>query len=106
MLSPTNATSGTLRMVGDPSLSAMLTPCCHNGIGYCVLTPPLLPNPVSQFHTVSDTHDPPGPLVVSVVAPTIVISGESSVKPINPSCSSESPDEQNNVSPCAIICSK
>ena len=43
--------------------------------------PPVLPlvplSALYQFHTVSDTHDPPGPLVVKVVPPTTVTYGSS-----------------------------
>jgi hypothetical protein len=37
-----------------------------------VLTPPLPPVPPPQFQTVSETHAPPGPLVVNVVPPTLM----------------------------------
>ncbi len=46
----------------------MLTPRCHIGMALLVLNPPPLP-----LQTASDTHAPPGPLVVKVVPPTTVI---------------------------------
>src|SRR5271157_2332177 len=42
-----------------------------------LLAPPLPCPVVNQFHTVSDCHVPPGPLVLKVVAPTTVTFGSS-----------------------------
>ena len=62
--------------------------------------PPVLapvPSPVvNQFHTFSETHDPPGPLVDKVVAPTTVMYGSSlggSAEPVN---APESPEARKN----------
>lgn len=51
-----------------------------------VRTPPLLPVPVSQFQTVSETYEPPGPVVVRVVPPTcvmFVLSAGNGTAPVN-----------------------
>ena len=53
--SPVIATSGMLRLVVEPLFAVMLMPCCHVGIEYVVLIPPLLPVPLFRFHTVSET---------------------------------------------------
>jgi len=91
MLSAVRATSGVLRFVVEPLLAVMLMFVCQFGIGYCVLIPPPLPKPsksdpnsLPQFQTVSEIHEPPGPLVVKVVPPTCVTYGESPGKSINP----------------------
>src|SRR5579862_1997534 len=68
--------------------------------------PPLLPVPPPQFHTVSETYEPPGPLVVSVVPPTSVMFGLSAGKEIAPVKASESPLALKKDCPWAAICWK
>src|SRR5207237_6332435 len=60
--------------------------------------------PFPRCQTVSDTNDPPGPLVVSVVPPTCVIFGLSSGKEIEPANASPSPLAVKKDCPWAAIC--
>src|ERR1017187_140432 len=109
MLSAVRATSGMFRMVVEPWLAVMLMPCCQVGIAKRVLTPPLLASawPGNQLHTFSDTHDPPGPLVVKVVPPTTVMYGSSDGSLIVPvGYSPLSPEASKNDCPCAAYCRK
>src|ERR1051326_9019571 len=69
-----------------------------------VLLPPALPMLFPRCQTVSDTNDPPGPLVVSVVPPTCVIFGLSSGKGIAPENASPSPLAAKKDCPWAAIC--
>ena len=57
----------------EPWAGDRLMLVCQLGIGYWVLIPPPLPMPLFRFQTVSETHAPPGPVVVNVVPPTCVI---------------------------------
>src|SRR5581483_580560 len=75
MLFAVRATSGMFRMLVDPLLVVMLMPCCQLGILYLVLMPPPVASDTrgNQLQVVSETQVPPGPLVVNVVPPTLMM---------------------------------
>src|SRR5208283_2859657 len=59
-----------------------------------------------QFQVVSETHAPPGPVVVTVVPPTSVMLVLSDGKGIPFTKASPSPEALKNDCPCASICLK
>src|SRR5271163_2192572 len=68
--------------------------------------PPEVPSPPPQFQTVSDTHEPSGPLVLKVVPPTWVMFGLSAGKRIGWPWGKAhlSPTALKNDCPWAAIC--